>query len=107
MGASIVSGCDAPPALDPAKHALDPVTLPVKSLVMFDGLLAAFPGWNAGRNTIFYQCIAEPIRIVTAIAQQVFGLGKAFEQLASASIVAGQAVKSHEVVHLVWGTSAP
>jgi hypothetical protein len=42
VGASIVSGVDASPALEPAEHALDPVALAVEGPVVVDLSLMSF-----------------------------------------------------------------
>ncbi len=81
MSASVVSGRDAPPILDPAKHVLDTISLPVKDFVVVGRVAALFAWWNAGRNAFVFQSVAEPVGIVATICQQFPGLGQAIEQV--------------------------
>ena len=48
LGATVVSGCDTPPILEPAKHVLDFMTLLVELAVMRYWDLSVRPRWNAG-----------------------------------------------------------
>lgn len=92
MGASVVSGSDAPPILDPAEHVLDTISLPIKDFVVVGGVTSLLAWWNTGRNTFVFQFFAEPVGVVTTIRQQFPGFGQAIEQVPGTLIVAGLAL---------------
>jgi hypothetical protein len=48
VGASVVSGGDAPPILDPAAHALDTISLPVEDFVVVVRVASLLAWRNAG-----------------------------------------------------------
>ena len=48
MGASVISGCDASPVLDPSEHILDAIALLVEDMVVFGGIASLFPRRDAG-----------------------------------------------------------
>ncbi len=91
MGASVVSGRDAPPILDPAEHVLDTVPLPIEDFVVVGRVASLLAWWNAGRNAFVFQSVAEPVGVVTTICQQFSGFGQAIEQVPGTLIVAGLA----------------
>jgi hypothetical protein len=77
--ASVVSGMDASPVLDAAEHVFDFVSLPVEELVVFDGLFSVRLWGNAGLDTLDGEGVAEPVGVVTFVAEQGFGAGKGVE----------------------------
>lgn len=89
MGAPIISCGDAPPILDPAEHVLNAVSLLVECLVVVCRMLSLFARRDAGRNTLVFQSIAEPVCIVTAIGKQFTGLGQAVKQVPGTLVIAG------------------
>ena len=88
MSASIVSGGDASPILDPAEHVLDTVSLFIEDFVIVGRVSALSAGRNARRNASVFQSVTEPDGIVTAICQQFFGFGQLIEQMPGTLIVA-------------------
>jgi hypothetical protein len=88
---SVVSGCDASPVLDPAEHVLDTITLSIQVLVVFSRVLPFGAGRDAGGNSHFFQSVAEPVRIVAAICEQILCAWQSLEQVARALVVTGLA----------------
>jgi hypothetical protein len=76
VGAAIVASVDAPPILEPAEHVLDTMTLAIEGSVVRDLDFAVGFEWDARRDPACCQGLAEPVGIVTSIAQQGFGLGE-------------------------------
>lgn len=91
MGASVVSGGDAPPVLDPTEHVLDTISLPIKDFVIVGRVTAFLARWNTGRNAFVFQTVTEPVGVVAAICQQFLSFGQAIEQMPGPLIVAGLA----------------
>lgn len=75
MGASVVSGSDASPILDPAEHVLDTVSLPIEDFVVVGRVTSLPAWWNARGNAFVFQSITEPVGVVTTIRQQFPGFG--------------------------------
>ena len=50
MCASVVTGMDTPPILEPAEHVIDLVPLAIENAVMFDQLFAVGLRWDAGHD---------------------------------------------------------
>ena len=96
MGASVVSGCDASPVLDPAEHVLDAITLSIQFLVVFSRVLPFGAGRYAGRDSDFFQSVAEPVGVVAAIRKQLLCAWQSLEQVARAFVVAGLAGRQKE-----------
>ena len=46
------------------EHDLDPVPSFVAALVVFDGLVARLSSWDAGRYSLIYKGLTEPIRVI-------------------------------------------
>ncbi len=88
MCASVVSGSDAPPVLDPAEDVLDFVALTVEVLVVLVLDLAVFPWWDARGDAAFGQCGPKPVAIITFVGEQFLGAGKRGKQEKSAFVVA-------------------
>ncbi len=72
--ASVVSGCHAPPVLEPAAHDFDPVAPFVAELVVLHRIVALFPAWDAGAYPFVFQLFPEPIGFLAAIPEQPFDL---------------------------------
>jgi len=70
VGASVVSGGDASPVLDPAKDILDLVALFVEAFVIMVLHLSVGAWWNARRNTTFGQSGPEPVTVISLVPQQ-------------------------------------
>ena len=71
MRAPVVSGCDPAPVLELAEHVLDFVALTVERLVELDGALAVLLRWNAGCDVSAGEFLAEPIRVIASIGEQL------------------------------------
>ncbi len=85
--AAVVSGRDAPPILEPAEHALDPVAPLVAALVIFDWRLALISAGDAGAYPFVLQRFPKPVRVIAAIPEQPFDLWQAAEQRPRAYVV--------------------
>jgi hypothetical protein len=69
LWASIVSGGDSSPVFQAAEHYLDPVASFVATLVIFDGLGARLSFRDAGRYSLIYKGLPEPIRVISSVSQ--------------------------------------
>lgn len=73
MGAAIVPHDDTAPVFEPPEHDFDFVPLFVKCSVVIDGDFAVLLAGDAGRDTTHCKGRAEPVGIIAAISQQLFG----------------------------------
>lgn len=87
MGASVVSGSDASPVLEPAEHVLDLVASAVEDGVMRDRHVAVGSGRDAGGDAAIGQGLAEPVGIVAFVAKQGRGIREGINHQRSAFIV--------------------
>jgi hypothetical protein len=71
MGASVISGVDASPVLEPTEHVFDLVTLAIENAVVPDRLFAVGSGRDAGRDAAFGESLAEPVGVIALIAEQL------------------------------------
>ena len=69
MGASIIAGVYTCPILEAAKHVFDLVPLAIEALVMGDLYPAVDSRWDAWGYAARRQCVAEPVGVVTSVAQ--------------------------------------
>src|SRR5437868_14513748 len=69
MCASIVTGVDAPPVLEPAERIFDLVPFAIENAVMFDRLCAVGLRWDAGRDTPDRERLAEPVGGVALVPE--------------------------------------
>lgn len=88
MCTSVVTGCGAPPVLDPAEQVLDLVPLAVELLVVMVLDLAIGFGRNAGGNALAIERGAEPVAVITLVAEQHLGAWQAGKQQGCAFVVA-------------------
>jgi len=88
VGASVVTGCNAPPILDPAEHVLDLVALPVELLVVGILDLAIGLGRDAGGNTLAVERGAQPVTVIALVTEQHLDTWQAGEQQNCAFVVA-------------------
>ena len=80
--------CDAPPVFETTGHDLDLVAAFVSALVVFDGLVPGLSTQDARGNPLFVKGIAEPVGIVTAVAQQPVCFGQTIHQGCRSSVIA-------------------
>lgn len=67
---------DASPVLQSREHVLNAVALPIPNGVMRDDTLSVLARRDAGIDFSFFQCVTEPVGVVTAIRQQPSGFGQ-------------------------------
>ena len=70
MSASIISGCDTSPVLEFLEHIFDFVSLSIGGFIVGIRVLRFFFG---GALTFVSQSVPEPVGVIAAISQQVFG----------------------------------
>jgi hypothetical protein len=73
MGASVVTGVDAPPVLEPAEHILNFVTLAIELSVMFDWYFPIGFRRNARRDAALGESLAEPAGVIPLVAEEIPG----------------------------------
>ena len=88
MGASIIAGVDASPVLETTKHVFDLVPLPIEVLVVIDLYSAVGSRWDAGGYAARCQGFAEPVGVVTPVAQQHFRFWQRVDHQSRAFVVA-------------------
>ncbi len=80
MNTSIISHGYSPPVFYSTKHALNLVAFPVEYFVVIDRFFTTFPGRDAGSAYLAEQGIAQPVRIISPIGKQIFGLWQMVQQ---------------------------
>ena len=88
MGASIIAGVDASPVLEAAKHVFDLVPLAIEALVVGDLSPAVGSRWDAWGYAARCQGFAEPVGVITPVAQQYFRFWQGLDHKSSAFVVA-------------------
>ena len=73
MGATVVSGVDAPPVFGAPEHVFDRVALFIEDGVMRDGDLPIGFRGDAGDDAALCEGGAEPIGVVTLVGQELLG----------------------------------
>ena len=77
MGATVVSGVDAPPVFEAPEHVFDLMALFVEDGVMRDRGFAVGFGRNAGGDAALGEGGAEPVGVVTLVARSCLAFGMA------------------------------
>lgn len=76
MGATVISGGDAPPVFEAAEHVFDFVELFIEDGVIGDrDLPVGFRGGAGGDAALCQGSNAESIGVVALVGQKLFGLG--------------------------------
>ncbi len=73
MGATVVSGVDAPPVFETAERVFDFVALFLEQGVIGDRDFAVGFGRNAGGDVALGEGGAEPVGVVTLVGQELLG----------------------------------
>ena len=76
FGCFVVSGCEAPGALELIEAALDLVSKGINEAVNGDRLFAICPSGNDGRSATLFDVVADVIGIITTIRDKDLGLGQ-------------------------------
>jgi hypothetical protein len=74
---SVVACGDAPPVFELGEHVLDLMALTIEDFIIVEWLLAAFGWGDAWQGALLGQSLAEPVAVVTAVAEQCSGLWQA------------------------------
>ena len=88
VGATVVSGRDPSPVLEPAEHALDAIALFVSLLIVFDWFISAGPAGNAGFDAETCQGFTEPIAVIALVGDEHVGVRQARQHGRGTAIVA-------------------
>jgi len=91
MGASVISGCNTAPILELSKHVFNLMPLFIQNFIVVYLTFSVLPGRDAGCNSLFHQTFPEPVGIITAVRQKVFGCGKVIKQLSGPGVVRNMA----------------
>ncbi len=86
MGASIIAGVDASPVLKATKHVFVPLAIEV--LVVIDLYSAVSSRWDAGDYAAHCQGVAEPVGVITPVAQQYFRFWQGVDHQSCAFVIA-------------------
>ena len=89
MGTAIVPHSNPTPILDPAKHDLDFVALFVEGFAVAALCRSVLARWNARCDAPLLEGGDEPIRIIAAVSEQVFGVGQTGQQASRTDVIAG------------------
>ena len=87
MRTTVVSGRYTPPILQPAKHVFDFMSMFIQGFVISDLSFSVLLWRNAGRDPLFKQAIPEPISVITAIREKVFGRREVIQQLSRPFVI--------------------
>lgn len=104
MGTAIIPHGNPTPILDPPEHDLDFVALFVEGFVVATPCRSVFPWRNAGCDALLPEGGDEPIGIIAAVGDQVFGIGKTGQQAFRAAVIAGVPCgqqQVHRLAHIV------
>ena len=88
--ASVPQG-DPAPILDPAEQDLDFVALFVEGFAVAALCRSVLARWNARCDAPLLEGGDEPIRIIAAVSEQVFGVGQTGQQASRTDVIAGVA----------------
>ena len=72
MGATVITGCDAPPVLEPAEHDFDFVALFVAGFAKVRRMPPTFSRRDAGLNVLGFERISKLIAVIAFVADQRF-----------------------------------
>ena len=89
VGTAIVPHGNPTPILDPAKHDLDFVAVFVEGFAVAAQRSSVLARWDARCDTLLLEGGDEPIRIIVAVGDQVFGVGKTGQQASRTGVIAG------------------
>lgn len=67
MSASVITCCDASPVLELCKEVFHPVPGFVSGLAVFDCFFTVFLRWDAGRDLLFSEQIADFVAVISTI----------------------------------------
>ena len=87
MGASVVSGGDAAPVLEPADPTVDEMARFVELGVVGDPLHTVGAAWEAGGDLAGGEGVAAPVAVVALVGDQGRGIGQARPETLGAAIV--------------------
>ena len=87
MRTTVIAGCDPSPVFEFAEHVLDFVALLVERFVVFDLYFPIFLWRDTRLDTLVFQGIPEPIGIVAAIRQKVFGQWQGIDNKSGAFVI--------------------
>ena len=76
MGTTVIAHGNPTRILDPPEHDLDFMALFVEGLVVAALCCSVLARWDARGDTLFLEGGDKPIRIIAAVSEQVFGVGK-------------------------------
>ena len=89
MGTAIIPPGNPTPILDPPEHDLDFVPPAGEGFVVAASCRSVLVRRNAWCDALLLECRDEPIRIIAAVSEQVFGVGKTGQQASRTSVIAG------------------
>ena len=73
MCASVIAGVDAPPILELSEHVLDFMAVPIEATVIWNLDFAVGFRGNTGLNSTVSKGGAEPICVISLVAQKLLG----------------------------------
>ena len=88
MCTAVVAHSYAPPILEPAEHVFNLVPLFIEFPVVCDLDFAVFLRRDAGRDPFSDQGCPEPVRVISAIREQLFGFRQGIQHKRSAFVIA-------------------
>lgn len=88
MFTTVVTHGDAPPVFQFGKHIFYFVAFFIEDGIVGDEVFPVFLGRDTSRNAFGFQRRSEPIGIIAAIGDHLFGLGELMKQHGCAFVVA-------------------
>ena len=89
MSASVVSGVDTAPVLEPCEHVLDPMALAIENAVVVVLDAVAGMGRDAGSDTLVCQGLAEGGGAVGPVGEQEAGGRQLIDHSSSGLVIVG------------------
>jgi hypothetical protein len=105
MGATVISGCDATPVLQPAEHAFNEVALFVKLGVILDWFLSVLAAGDARLDIAGGQCLAKPVAVIAPVGEESVGVRQRGQHRGSPAIVADLAFGQQQYQGLAVGVA--
>ena len=88
MGTAVIACSDASPVLEFSKHIIDLVAFFVEVNVVSNKGVTIFLRRYARRHAFSFQGVSEPVDVIAALGDHLFGFGQEVEQTSRAFVIA-------------------
>jgi hypothetical protein len=88
VSTAIIPQGNSAPIFDPTEHDLDVVPLLLEGLAIAAPCHSVLARWDTRCDALFLQAGDEPIRVITAVGDQMCGWGKAWQETSGSRVIA-------------------